>query len=231
MKSLLFFVIGLLLFSICSCNHRQIQEENLKQMFDSIDSASRFGINQDILASMDTVRLKWELFSQTGDSSILYQAISINEQLLKTDTSTNGFKHHIEMRKILYALTNNPREVLQSSFYPPKNANHIHKNFYNTLKKMLVLSNLDSVRNEFENIIHDCDSFLVDSIDYNVIVWKADALLLLDRYDAACKTLDNACQYAIEHDDNFFVFQLETHKKNLKEFKQAVDDIIRHNKE
>lgn len=230
MRLILFVVMGLLLINICSCNQHQAQVENLRQVFDSIDSASLSGIDQEILASMDSVWLKWELFSQTGDSSILYQAININERLLNTDTSTNGFKHHVEMRKILYTLTNNPKEVLLSSLYPPINSNHIHKSFYKVLKRMLVSSGPNSVKDELENIIHGCDSLLEDSIDYNVIIWKADAQLLLDRYDDACITLDNAYRYAREQDNSFMAFQLEGHKKNLKEFKQVVDDIISQNK-
>lgn len=228
--SIIEIILIVLLLKSCSSGSPYQQEDSLQKMFDSINSASLAGIDTVTLRLMDSIQIKWRQFDKTGDSAVLYQAIEMNEHLLMTDTSTNGFKHHVEMRRVLYALTDNPEAVLLSSFYPSINSDGIQRSLYTALKKMLTSNNIDITRNEFEKIIHACDSALSDSLNYTIIVWKADAQLFLGEYEDACATLDNACRYARDINDNFMAFQLECHKNGLKDLRQAIDSIIRKSK-
>ena len=99
----------LLTANLLSCHQSQTNKEQLKTIIDSIDSASINGIPQTILQKMDSIDWLWHQFYETGDSSLLHRAIAINDILLKADTTMNGMRHHIEMRRVLYQEANNPQ--------------------------------------------------------------------------------------------------------------------------
>ena len=214
----------LLTANLLSCHQSQTNKEQLKTIFDSIDSASINGIPQTILQKMDSIAWLWHQFYETGDSSLLHRAIAINDILLKADTTMNGMRHHIEMRRVLYQEANNPQESFLSLYYPnPGVAYAEEKCFYEAMRMLLLSGDANQAFLGFEKTVTMCDSLLSDRLNYRVVLLKADAQTMLDKYDVACKTIDDACAIASANHEEVDLFNLERHKESLKDFKTLVE--------